>query len=94
MVQRKQLDLNSAELTTLVYMTVTTVMIGVFWSRMNDPWAMLGLRGVALLCMVVTQLTYRFLPYKLGLAWRSFPLFVLLIWWYPEIHDFSVRRIR
>ena len=88
MVQRKQLDLNSAELTTLVYMTVTTVMIGVFWSRMNDPWAMLGLRGVALLCMVVTQLTFRFLPYKLGLAWRSFPLFVLLIWWYPEIHDF------
>lgn len=88
MVQKRKLDLNSAELTTLVYTAITTVMIMVFWSRLDDPWAMLRLRGVALLIMVVTHFTYRFLPHKLALAWRSFPLFVLLIWWYPDIHYF------
>ena len=78
----------SAELTTLIYIAITTVMILVFWSRLTDPWEMLGLRGVALLCMVVTQLTYRWMPHKWALFWRSAPMFVLLIWWYPEIHHF------
>ena len=88
MVQGKRLDLNSAELTTLVYMAITTVMILVFWTRLSDPWAMLGLRGVALLAMAVTQLTYRFMPRRVAMFWRCLPLFVLLIWWYPEIHHF------
>ena len=90
MVQGKRLDLNSAELTTLVYMAITTVMIFVFWTRLSDPWAMLGLRGVALLSMAVTQLTYRFMPRRVAMFWRCLPLFVLLIWWYPEIHNFCV----
>jgi len=90
MVQRRRLDLISAELTTLIYMAITTVMILVFWSRLTDPWEMLGLRGVALLCMVVTQLTYRWMSHKWALFWRSAPLFVLLIWWYPDVHNFCV----
>ena len=88
MVQRRKLDLVSAELTTLVYVALTTVMIAIFWTRLDNPLEMLGLRGIALLIMVVTHFTYRFLPYKLSLAWRSFPLFALLIWWYPDIHYF------
>lgn len=88
MVQKRKLDLVSAELTTLVYVAVTTVMIAVFWTRLDNPMGMLGLRGIALLIMAVTHFTYRFMPYKLSLAWRSFPLFVLLIWWYPDIHYF------
>lgn len=90
MVQKRRLDLISAELTTLIYIAITTVMILVFWSRLTDPWEMLGLRGVALLCMVVTQLTYRWMPHKWALFWRSAPMFVLLIWWYPDVHNFCV----
>lgn len=88
MVQKGKLDLISSELVTLIYVAVTTVMVLVFWNQLDSPLSMLGLRFIALSIIVVTHLTYKVLPHQLALAWRSFPLFALLIWWYPEIYEF------
>ncbi len=88
MVQKRKLDLISTELLTLIYIVITTVMIIIFWERITNPIGMLSLRVIALLIMVVTHFTYRFMSLRLSLAWRSFPLFALLIWWYPEIYNF------
>ncbi len=88
MVQKRKLDLISSELVTLLYVAVTTVMILIFWNQLSSPVSMLGLRLIALSIIIVTHFTYKVLPKRLALAWRSFPLFALLIWWYPEIYEF------
>ena len=88
MVQKRKLDLISSELITLVYVAVTTVMVLLFWNQLANPVGMLGLRLIAVAIMIVTHFTFKLLPTRWALAWRSFPLFALLIWWYPEIYDF------
>lgn len=88
MVQKRKLDLISAELVTLVYIAITSVMIVVFWPELSNPLKMVGLRVIAISIMVITHLTYKVLSPKLALAWRSLSLCMLLIWWYPEIYDF------
>ncbi len=88
MVQKRKLDLISAELVTLIYIIITSIMIAVFWHNLSHPLNMIGLRAAAVSIIIITHFTYKVLPTKLALAWRSLPLYVLLIWWYPEIYDF------
>ena len=87
--------LNAAEWWTLIYIAITTVMTVIFWKGLSAPAEMLSLRCLALVIMAVANLLCR-LPlfsrmkygFMLQSALRSFPLFILLIWWYPETYDF------
>lgn len=88
MVQKGKLDLISVELLTLIYMGVTLLMTLIYWNGLENPVGMVMLRVVVLAVMAVTQLTHRFMSKKLALAWRTFPLLLCLIWWYPETYDF------
>jgi len=88
MVQKGKLDLNSAELTTLFYVIITSIVMLFVWPQLSSPWSMVELRIVAIGIIIITRLTYRFMTRRLALAWRTIPLFTLLIWWYPEIYEF------
>ncbi len=78
----------SAEVVTLFYVCVTTIMILCYWNGLTDPVGMLMLRLGIVAVMVFTYFTSRKMPKKLSMAWRSFPPLLMLIWWYPENYDF------
>ncbi len=82
------MKLNSVELTTIVYIALTTVMIAIYGSSLADPWPMLILRAVALIIIPIAHLLSRNMPVRWALCLRTFPLLALLIWWYPETYDF------
>lgn len=100
MVQRKSLALTNSELLTLLYIVITTVMIGCMWNGLSNPVGMLGLRGIVLFTMLCTNLIAHFLcratwyslhediGKRVVRAVKIFPLMVFLIWWYPETFEF------
>ncbi len=100
MVQRKSLALTSAELVTLIYIAVTSVMMAFMWDGLSDPMAMVGLRGIVLATMLCSHIAvhvisaskwykeHETIGKKINRAVKIFPLMIFLIWWYPETFEF------
>lgn len=104
MVQKKQLDLTSIELLTLIYTAITTVMILLMWNDLSNPWSMLGLRTLAVGMMIAANIiafaVRKTADRKFSVDCRPlavdriitsikiFPMLILLIWWYPDIFEF------
>lgn len=67
------------------------------WNGFADPWGMLGLRGIALLSMVVANVVAwgirrsalkPLVAERLSAFFKILPTVVMLIWWYPDIYQF------
>lgn len=67
------------------------------WNGFADPWGMLGLRGIALLSMVVANVVAwgirrsalkPLVAERLSTFFKILPTVVMLIWWYPDIYQF------
>ena len=67
------------------------------WNGFADPWRMLGLRGIALLSMVVANVVAwgirrsvlkPLVAERLSTFFKILPTVVMLIWWYPDIYQF------
>ena len=86
--RRDERGLLSFEATTLVYMALTTIVIGAEWGNLNSPLRMLAARGLMLLVMAVMWLVHRRYPCKATVLLRISPIFLSLIYWYPETYEF------
>ena len=78
----------SFEAVTLAYTLITTVMIVVGWHSLTSPMSMLAFRGGIVAVMAITYGIYRLYPCRLTILLRIIPLFLALIWWYPETYTF------
>lgn len=78
----------SFEVVTLAYILVTSVMIAVEWGSLPSPMSMLLFRIEVLAIMALMYLIYRLYPCRLTILLRIAPLFLALIWWYPETYTF------
>ena len=80
--RRDERGLVSFEATTLVYMALTTIVIGAEWGNLNSPLRMLAARGLMLLVMAVMWFVHRRYPCKATVLLRISPIFLSLIYWY------------
>ena len=82
------MKLNSVELTTITYIAITTVMIAIYGTQLDNLYSMLLLRAAALIIIPITYFLSRSLSTRWALCLRTFPLMALLVFWYPETYDF------
>ena len=78
----------SIESLTLIYMLYTTVLIGIYWTKLADPMGMMVTRGVMLAAMGVVYGIYRLFPCRALHILRVCAPLLGLISWYPETYDF------
>lgn len=76
------------EIVTLTYTLFTTLLIGIFFQRINDPLRLLEGRVFVLVGMGILYAIYRAQPNRYTLFLRYlFPL-SLLGYWYPDTYEF------
>lgn len=80
--------LTAAEIVTLCYMAITTVLVFVYWDGMTDPASLLWKRAGILGGMAVLYLLFRARPCRAMWIMRSIPVMFLLTTWYPETYEF------
>lgn len=73
---------------TLLYTLVTTLLILIFWNRLDMPGQMLSTRGAVLGGILLARMLYRYFPTPLTLFLRQFYPLTLLGVWYPETYEF------
>ena len=78
----------SFEAVTLAYILVTSVMIVLGWGSLPSPISMFVFRIVILSIMALMYFVYRQYPCRFTILLRISPLFLALIWWYPETYTF------
>lgn len=81
--------LTTSELTTLIYVAITTVMLLVYWPEMERPGSLLAVRIGVVCGMGVLNVLYRKLPCRATWLLRSFALILALSYWYPETYQFA-----
>ena len=87
--EEKIKGLTSCELTTLIYISVTTVMTLCCWSQMDCPFTLIGTRLAVLCSMALLYALHRWHPCRATWLLRSFTLILALSFWYPETYHFA-----
>ena len=87
-MEHRPTDLLGIEKVTLGYILFTTILIGIFWTGMNSPLTMLGIRGCVILLIAAIYGIYQFRPTKTTYFIRQVALLFLLPYWYPETYEF------
>ena len=73
---------------TLGYIFFTTILIGIFWSGMNSPLTMIGVRCGVILLIAAMYKVFQVRSNKTTYFIRQVMLLFLLPYWYPETYEF------
>lgn len=79
----------AAELITIIYMGITTLMLVCQWSDIQQPFRLITTRIGVLLSMAVIYAVYRLRPCRATILLRSIPAMLSLAFWYPETYQFA-----
>lgn len=74
---------------TLIYAVFTSIVVLMWWPRMETPWALLSLRIIVVAAIFALLYIYKVWPNRLTMLARLvFPLLMLGVW-YPDTFEFS-----
>ena len=73
---------------TFLYTAFTTLLVFIFWTQINAPLELLGVRALIIGGIVITNILYHFRPSRATLFLRQFYPLTLLGVWYPDTYEF------